>query len=170
MTIEEQWKDVVGFEDGYEVSNLGNVRSKTRTLGDGRTFKGKSLKPWINQGRERLTLPNKTKVKVHRLVCEAFHGPAPEDKPFALHKNGDSLDNRADNLYWGDFVDNVADALRHGTHARTQSLKTHCPSDHPYDEENTYTPPGTTYRQCRICRREATKRQNERLKKLRNSK
>lgn len=163
MNIEEQWKDVVGFENGYEVSNLGNVRSKTRTLPDGRTFRGRPLKPWISEGYARLTLPNKTKVKVHRLVCRAFHGEPPEDKPFALHRNGDSLDNRADNLYWGDFVDNVADALRHGTHAQIHSLKTHCPQNHPYDGENTYVRPGTTHRYCRKCVGEAGKRY--RLKK-----
>lgn len=170
MTIEEQWKDVVGFETGYEVSNLGNVRSKTRTIADGRVYKGRPLKPWFSEGYARITLPNRTKVKIHRLVCRAFHGEPPEGKPFALHRNGDSLDNRADNLYWGDFVDNVADALRHGTHSHSMSLRTHCPQNHPYDEENTYTPPGTTYRQCRICRRESTKRQNEKLKRIRNSK
>ena len=29
--------------------------------------------------------------------------------------------------------------------------KTHCPKGHPYDLFNTYTPPGTTHRQCRTC-------------------
>jgi hypothetical protein len=38
--------------------------------------------------------------KIHRLVCEAFHGPAPEGKPYALHIDENPLNNRADNLKW----------------------------------------------------------------------
>ncbi|WP_063750263.1 HNH endonuclease signature motif containing protein [Kitasatospora cheerisanensis] len=30
--------------------------------------------------------------------------------------------------------------------------KTHCPQGHPYDEANTYRPPGRTARACRACR------------------
>lgn len=52
---------------------------------------------------------------VHRLVCMAFHGVAPRDKPLARHLNGISTDNRAGNLAWGDHKDNAADAIRHGT-------------------------------------------------------
>jgi len=51
---------------------------------------------------------------VHQLVCRAFHGLAPEGKPFALHRNGDKIDNRAANLYWGDAQDNTDDRVRHG--------------------------------------------------------
>jgi hypothetical protein len=154
-TIEEKWKDLVGWETYYEVSSLGRWRSKTRVVTDGRTIRGKMLKPWFKDGYRIASLPNGKKIGLHRLICETFHGPAPEGKPWALHRNGVRDDNRPENLYWGDQVDNVADALRHGTHARTQSLKTHCKQGHPYDDENTYTPPGTTYRQCRICRANA---------------
>lgn len=167
MDIEEQWRDVVGWEGLYEVSNMGKVRSIDRTIEDGRRYKGRELKPWFNEGRARVTLPGKTKVKIHRLVCEAFNGPPPEGKMFALHRNGNSLDNRAENLYWGDFKDNVADALRHGTHARVKSLITKCPQGHSYSGDNLYTPPGTNYRQCRVCRADATRRMNEKRKRER---
>lgn len=52
---------------------------------------------------------------VHRLVCEAFHGPPPDDKPWALHRDGNPLNNRAENLYWGTPAENYADSVRHGT-------------------------------------------------------
>lgn len=35
---------------------------------------------------------------------------------------------------------------------RAAVLKTHCPSGHPYDAENTYVRPGTTHRVCKACR------------------
>jgi hypothetical protein len=54
------------------------------------------------------------KVRVHRLVCEAFHG-SPPDGHEVCHRDGDRLNNRADNLAWGTRSDNVQDAIRHGT-------------------------------------------------------
>jgi hypothetical protein len=48
-----------------------------------------------------------------------------------------------------------------------ESEKEHCPQLHPYNEINTYiTPDG--HRECRICRREATRkyRQKERMPAL----
>lgn len=89
---------------------------------------------------------------VHRLVCEAFHGPAPEGKPMALHRNGNPLDNRAENLYWGDAFDNMRDAIGHGT--LPNALKTHCPKGHEYTAENTKIDNGS--RICRTCSRAAS--------------
>lgn len=45
--------------------------------------------------------------KVHRLVCEAFHGPSPEGKSVVLHDNEDALDNRPSNLRWGTQEENL---------------------------------------------------------------
>jgi len=51
---------------------------------------------------------------MHRLVLEAFVGPAPDGHE-ARHLNGDRLDNRLVNLKWGTPHENAADKLRHGT-------------------------------------------------------
>jgi hypothetical protein len=56
-----------------------------------------------------------TQLSVHRLVCEAFHGPCPDDKTLVAHGNGDHSDNRPDNLRWATFVENEADKANHGT-------------------------------------------------------
>lgn len=53
-------------------------------------------------------------VSVHRLVCEAFHGPCPAGQETA-HNNGVKTDNRADNLRWDTRPGNMADKLVHGT-------------------------------------------------------
>ena len=45
--------------------------------------------------------------KIHRLICEAFHGPAPEGKPVVLHLNENALDNRPENLRWGTQKENL---------------------------------------------------------------
>ena len=46
--MQEVWKDVIGYEGSYQVSNYGKVRSLTRKvscMGGQRTIKGKLLKP-----------------------------------------------------------------------------------------------------------------------------
>lgn len=45
--------------------------------------------------------------KVHRLICEAFHGAAPDGCEVVLHLNEDALDNRPENLRWGTQKENL---------------------------------------------------------------
>ena len=51
-----------------------------------------------------------------RLVLLTLVGSPPQGKPFACHRNGNPLDNRPSNLYWGSPQDNADDAKRHGVH------------------------------------------------------
>ena len=46
-------------------------------------------------------------VKVHRMVCEAFHGPAPAGKPYVLHIDENAHNNRPENLKWGTQKENL---------------------------------------------------------------
>lgn len=46
-------------------------------------------------------------IKVHRAVCEAFHGPAPFDGAVVIHLDEDGLNNRSDNLKWGTQKENL---------------------------------------------------------------
>ena len=46
-------------------------------------------------------------MKVHRLVCEAFHGPAPFVKAVVIHIDENSLNNRPENLKWGTQKENL---------------------------------------------------------------
>ena len=45
--------------------------------------------------------------KIHRLVCEAFHGPCPPDKSVVIHIDEDGLNNKPDNLKWGTQKENM---------------------------------------------------------------
>lgn len=51
---------------------------------------------------------------VHRLILEAFVGPAPDGMQ-VCHNDGDTTNNRLDNLRWDTPVKNCADKIRHGT-------------------------------------------------------
>jgi hypothetical protein len=104
----EEWRDVVGYEGYYQVSNLGRVRSLDRILvsRDGRRkrYKGKVLKPRLsNRGYVEVSLPRKSggnsRHRVHRLVAEAFLEPDPT-RPQVDHINAIRTDNRVENLRW----------------------------------------------------------------------
>lgn len=120
----EQWRPIAGFP-AYEVSDLGRVRSLDRTVkvtragGDCTYFlRGKVLKPTPgSHGYLQVTLcldAVKSQRCVHALVAEAFIGPRPAGLN-VLHRDGDQLNCVPSNLYYGDQVDNLGDAKRHGT-------------------------------------------------------
>lgn len=45
--------------------------------------------------------------KIHRLICEAFHGPPPFSNAVVIHINENSLDNKPENLRWGTQKENL---------------------------------------------------------------
>lgn len=104
--MEEIWKDVVGYEGYYQVSNLGRVRSLDRIASNGRKIKGKILSTKVNTPpyypRVSLSVNGKMKlVQVHRLVAQAFvYNPDPEHKTQVGHKDESRTNNRGDNLEW----------------------------------------------------------------------
>lgn len=118
MAIEE-WKDIVGYEGKYQVSNLGNVRSLDRVVQfkDGRQARYKSTqrKPVRKQdGYLHIMLSDESKTKksitIHRLVALAFV-PNPNGFTEINHRDEDKENNQADNLEWCDRLYNC----RYGT-------------------------------------------------------
>lgn len=107
-SIVEQWKPVVGYEGLYEVSDQGRVKSLRS---------GKIMKLSVaNTGYMQLQLsakPRRNVCHVHRLVLEAFVGPAPIGME-GCHANGIRTDNRLSNLRWDTRKGNMSDASAQG--------------------------------------------------------
>jgi hypothetical protein len=107
--MEALWKPAVGYEDRYEVSDDGKVKSLVRN--------GNLLKPAKNfHGYEQVVLYQDGKPKttlLHRVVAFA-HIPNPDNLPWVNHKNGIKDDNRAENLEWCDRAGNVRHAVKMG--------------------------------------------------------
>lgn len=97
--MNEIWKDVVGYEGLYQVSNMGRVKS----LNYWRTGQERLLRLIPStSGYLKVKLHRDSKGKwynVHKLVAQAFI-PNPNSKPCIDHINTIRTDNRADNLRW----------------------------------------------------------------------
>jgi hypothetical protein len=119
--MREIWKDIIGFEGLYQVSNRGRVKSCLRMVPHPHgalTIREKLLKEL--QGpypRVKLSKGGRGKgrpYRIHGLVLNAFVGPKPEGLE-ARHLNDNPKDNRwPENLVWGTHKQNVADLIRNG--------------------------------------------------------
>lgn len=97
------WRDVVGYEGLYQVSNMGRVKSI-------RAFKFKIIKGIsLGHGYLRVSLSKFGCAKnfsIHRLVCMAFL-ENPFNKPFVNHIDNNPLNNEATNLEWATHSENM---------------------------------------------------------------
>lgn len=120
--VPEVWRPVADWEDFYEVSDHGNVRSLPRRHTD------KSGRAWIRGMAQinatisvngypmvSLSAPGRPRwtITVHRLVASAFI-PNPDNLPFVNHKDSDRANNQVSNLEWCTHQENVAHAQAAG--------------------------------------------------------
>ena len=124
----ENWKDIVGFEGKYQVSNIGGLR-RLEHLGRGRygasKYPAKVIIPTKSVNKRGYTslsvsLPSErgrvTRIVAH-IVAEAFIGPRPE-KMSVCHIDGDSTNNSVENLRYDTHAGNMKDTIAHGTSIR----------------------------------------------------
>ena len=128
MAIE--WRAIPGWEGLYEVSNDGRVRSLPKTqVRNNRGvrqvvhWKGRELSPSPRNGYPFVGLKDRRSesVYIHRLVCEAFHGPNPGNCEVA-HIDGSRTNNHADNLRWATRLENVRDKAIHHTQPQGETV------------------------------------------------
>ena len=106
----EIFKDIKGYEGLYKIGNLGSVYSYAK-----RGRKSKLLKQNFDRAGYQVTYLCRNNivktVKVHRLVCEAFH-ENPNNLPQVNHKDGVKIHNYADNLEWCTSEHNIRHAWK----------------------------------------------------------
>ena len=110
----EVWRNIVGFQPYYQVSNTGRVKSLARATNDnGGIFHRKER--ILSQHKDRngylfvdiYDLENKKrKIHVHRLVALAFI-PNPDNKPETDHIDGSRDKNIPSNLRWVTHTENM---------------------------------------------------------------
>lgn len=111
MTAPEEWRPVPGLP-GVEASSEGRVRRNGVLL---------ALVRHAAYGYHRVFIGKRGHL-AHRLVCLAFHGPAPEGRPIVAHHDGDKFHNRPGNLRWASHAENGRDSVRLGERASCRKL------------------------------------------------
>lgn len=122
--MKEVWKPIEGWR-GYEVSNLGRVRSYH--------FSGYGLRQRTRPKLRRPVISTRTgypmvylyqrgggvprNVAIHTLVLEAFVSQRPLGL-VARHLDGSRDNNKLSNLVWGTMTENQVDRIAHGTDCR----------------------------------------------------
>lgn len=126
-TENEEWKDIPGFEELYEVSAFGGVKSKTRIVTKiyansrilKQTYKSKTLNGHKNkEGYTYFVLSKDGKTHpfcIATLILLAFVGPRPSGQE-ACHWDGNNQNNILSNLRWDTHLNNIRDRLKHKTY------------------------------------------------------
>ena len=146
QSTHERWLPVLEYEDSYEVSDRGNVRSVSREItmknGVPRKVKGKVLRQVTNgkYGYRGVSLGRANRKFVHRLVADAFLGLREGEE--VDHINGDTSDNSISNLRCVSHAENMK---------LQRDRKPLCKRGHRYDEVGFWNVYGR--RECGECRR-----------------
>ncbi len=124
--MSEIWKDINGYEELYQVSDCGRVKSvqrKVKRTNKYGTTHTKIINQRILKGRPcrrghmtvQLCKNNKSKnFQIHRLVLEAFIGPCPQGLE-CCHNDGNPKNNKQSNLRWDTKSSNRKDSVIHGS-------------------------------------------------------
>lgn len=124
--MNEIWKDIIGYEGLYLISNFGNIKSTERIIlypnscynktNKGVIRKEKLLKPSDKKRYLSVTL-SKDKIKIypliHRLVAIHFIDN-PNNLPCVNHIDGNKHNNIYTNLEWCSHSDNTQHAIKNG--------------------------------------------------------
>lgn len=108
MKTQEIWKDIDGFEGVYQVSNLGRIKSFKKEK-SGRLL---SIKNKVENYPSVVLIigKNKKSLKLHKIVAEAFLVKKPNSQ-CVNHKDFNKHNNKASNLEWCTFKENMHHAI-----------------------------------------------------------
>ena len=128
--MEEIWKDVVGYEGLYQVSNLGRIKSLERVKSFGRIYQEKIMSPGKNgTGYLYVVLYKDRKHKtfrLHRLILKTFNPVDGMEHLDANHIDENKENCRLDNLCWMSRKQNLNWGSHNERMAKTQSKAIYC--------------------------------------------
>lgn len=110
----EEWRDFDTFPN-HQFSNEGRIRHKKKL---------NILRPHIDKdGYEVVSLGSVNNVKIHRVICEVFHGSPDAGRYQVNHIDCNRSNNRADNLEWVSPSENIKWGVDHGYVNPSNGLK-----------------------------------------------
>jgi len=114
---QEEWRPVAGLEGKYSVSNLGRVMSHGRVCGNG--IKPERILKAFKQGRGNpwyVSMEGMDNHRIDKMVLEAFIGSG----EYPCHLDGDSENNKLDNLKWGTRKEALAYMRKSGAQSNSK--------------------------------------------------
>ena len=106
----EEWENIKGYENLYQISNKGRIRSLDKIDSIGRKVKGRVMKPSKRKdGYLQIMLHKSSKYKmflIHTLVASAFIDN-PNGYKEINHKDENKLNNNVKNLEWCNRTYNI---------------------------------------------------------------
>lgn len=113
-----EYRDVLGWEGHYAVSNYGRVLSLPRVDRRGKACGGQLMKVVpFHKKYAGVILSRNGRIRrepIHRLVAIAHLSMPTAERPFINHKDGDKLNNYVGNLEWCSVAENNAHAWQTG--------------------------------------------------------
>ena len=117
--MKEIWKPIPGYEEFYEVSNLGRVKRIKSRYGNKME---KILKGSSHSSNDYVCISlNGKYYTVHRLVAQTFL-LNPDNKPCVNHIDGNKHNNNVSNLEWCTYLENNQHAYRTGLNKGTRGI------------------------------------------------
>ena len=122
--MQEEWRDIKGYEGFYMVSSEGRIKSLSRVASNGRRIEERILKP-RNNGYGYLVVDlckdrQPRTITVHRLVATAFLDN-PKNLPQINHIDENKANNNVSNLEWCNRKYNCNYGTRNERFAKAQS-------------------------------------------------
>ena len=102
--MNEEWKDMVGINTDYQISNLGRIKKKSYIDKANKVRKEKIIYPSFSVEKRNYIFRINNRGKkylIKKLVAQYFINN-PENYPNVYFKDNDYTNLRADNLYWGE--------------------------------------------------------------------
>lgn len=127
----EEWRDIPGYENLYQASNLGRIRSVERYIERADGYKNHIMPRVLKQKKNNsnnyllVNLHKDKKPKrylVHRLIAITFI-PNPHNLPQVNHKDENPQNNKVSNLEWCDCKYNICYGTarrRHSEHVKNR--------------------------------------------------
>lgn len=108
MGLEEVWLPILGYEDRYEVSNLGKVKSlKSNVILRGQSTKDGYIRVRLWNGHDYAS------KMIHCLVAETFISKPDNENQYEVdHIDNDVSHNSVDNLQWLTHKENLEKSFR----------------------------------------------------------
>jgi hypothetical protein len=132
LEISEEWRDIIGHEEKYQVSSEGRIRSLDRYVltnrwcsGETRLLRGRILKPKAlpKTGYLQVNLGRDSHCYVHDLVLTAFVCPRPKGMVARHFPDPTPSNNNKCNLCWGTRLENEKDKVLSGTDPLSRAIR-----------------------------------------------